>query len=69
MYEDRFDLNVLQSRFAVETSRSTLENSGWWKDLFMKKSATMKCPLQHVVIGNFAMPVKRTRELRALTGW
>ncbi|KAK4765858.1 hypothetical protein SAY87_007500 [Trapa incisa] len=69
MYEDRFDLNVLQSRFTMETSRSTSENSGWWKDLFMKKSATMKSPLQHIVIGNFTMPVKRTRELRGLTGW
>ncbi|OWM82884.1 hypothetical protein CDL15_Pgr005284 [Punica granatum] len=69
MYEDRFDLNILQSQFIEEPNSRTAENIGWWKNPFMKRSAATTYPLQCVAVSNFSMPVKRTTELRDLTGW
>lgn len=69
MYEDRFDLRILQSQPVEEPSKSISENLGWWDKYFGKNSGTRISPLHHVVIGHFSMPVKRTKELRALTGW
>lgn len=69
MYEDRFDLHILQSQPVEEPSKSISENLGWWDKYFGKKSGTRTSLLHHVVIGHFSMPVKRTKELRALTGW
>ncbi|XP_025013480.1 uncharacterized protein LOC8264969 isoform X3 [Ricinus communis] len=68
MYEDRFDLCTLQSKVAKEPSQSQTENSGWWQKLTRRQSGTLPS-LSYVVISQFSMPVKRTRELRALTGW
>ncbi|KAI6674470.1 hypothetical protein NL676_002376 [Syzygium grande] len=69
MYEDCFDLRILQSQPVEEPSKSISENLGWWDKYFGKNSGTRISPLHHVVIGHFSMPVKRTKELRALTGW
>ncbi|KAJ9176561.1 hypothetical protein P3X46_011863 [Hevea brasiliensis] len=69
MYEDRFDLCTLQSIIIEEPSQNQTENPSWWKNLTRRKSETMPSSLCYVVISQFSMPVKRTKELRALTGW
>ncbi|GAV70682.1 DUF3685 domain-containing protein [Cephalotus follicularis] len=69
MYEDRFDLCILQSQLIVEPSKDQVENCNWWEKLTMRKSTTLSSPFRNVVISYFSMPVKRTKELRALTGW
>ncbi|KDP26400.1 hypothetical protein JCGZ_17558 [Jatropha curcas] len=69
MYEDRFDLCTLQSKIIEEPNLSQAENRSWWKKLTRKKSETIPASLYYVMINQFSMPVKRTKELRALTGW
>ncbi|PON70787.1 phosphoglycolate phosphatase [Parasponia andersonii] len=67
MYEDHFDLCTLQRQLIEEPTNSPTENS-WWNRFIQKKSKTAS-PLCYVSISHFPMPVKRTKELRALTGW
>ncbi|XP_050206536.1 uncharacterized protein LOC126656095 isoform X2 [Mercurialis annua] len=70
MYEDRFDLRTLKSKVITEPSQTeTEENSSWWKKLTQRQSRRLSLSLSYVVISQFSMPVKRTKELRALTGW
>lgn len=69
MYEDCFDLCTLQSQLIEEPSKSQAENFSWWKKLTVRQSGSLSTPSQCVVISHFSMPVKRTKELRALTGW
>ncbi|XP_057985082.1 uncharacterized protein LOC110671825 isoform X2 [Hevea brasiliensis] len=69
MYEDRFDLCTLQSIVIEGPSKNQTENPSWWKNLTGRKHGTIPCSLSYVVISQFSMPVKRTKELRALTGW
>ncbi|XP_065875434.1 uncharacterized protein [Euphorbia lathyris] len=69
MYEDRFDLCTLQSKVAEEPCQIQAENSSWWKKLTWRKPGTITSSMHYTVISPFSMPVKRTKELRALTGW
>lgn len=69
MYEDRFDLWTFESQLIDKVDNSWNENYSWWKRLIPRKSDTVSSTLDHVLINNFCMPVKRTKELRALTGW
>lgn len=69
MYEDRFDLWTFESQLIEKVDNSWNGNYSWWKRLVHKKSDTVSSKLDHVLINNFCMPVKRTKELRALTGW
>ncbi|WCJ38102.1 hypothetical protein M5689_019178 [Euphorbia peplus] len=69
MYEDRFDLCTLESKVMEEPSQIQAENSSWWKKLTWRKSGTTTSSMHYTVISQFSMPVKRTKELRALTGW
>lgn len=68
MYEDRFDLCVLQ-RELIEYSGNETENIGWLKKIIFRISGPISSPLQYVTINNITVPVKRTKELRALVGW
>ena len=70
MYEDRFDLCTLQSQL-IEDSSGDLRNVNysWWKKLFSRKSGTVKSALRYIEITRTSISVKRTKELRALTGW
>lgn len=68
MYEDRFDLCVLQ-RELIEYSGNETENIGWLKKISFRISGPISSPLQYVTINNITVPVKRTKELRALVGW
>ncbi|XP_057437032.1 uncharacterized protein LOC130729332 [Lotus japonicus] len=68
MYEDRFDLCILDSQ-PIELENSQTEKQSWWKRLTQQNSKTMSPELHCIVISLFSMPIKRTKELRALTGW
>ncbi|KAK7338905.1 hypothetical protein VNO77_19539 [Canavalia gladiata] len=69
MYEDHFDLCTLQSQPIDLTDNSQTEEQNWWKRLTQQSSKTMSFELHCIEIRHFSMPVKRTKELRALTGW
>lgn len=68
MYEDRFDLHTLQKQLIEEPGNGHTERQ-WWKWFTKKKSESGSSSLYYVVISQFPMLVKRTKELRALTGW
>ncbi|KAF3435998.1 hypothetical protein FNV43_RR23090 [Rhamnella rubrinervis] len=68
MYEDRFDLHTLQKQPIEEPGNGHTEKQ-WWKWFTKKKSESGSSSLYYVVISQFPMTVKRTKELRALTGW
>nr|XP_043620766.1 uncharacterized protein LOC122592572 [Erigeron canadensis] len=69
MYEDRFDLRILQSRPIPESSKEKSETFGWLKNISVGKSRRLESPLSAAVITNVCVPVKRTKELRGLVGW
>ncbi|KAK6143996.1 hypothetical protein DH2020_020816 [Rehmannia glutinosa] len=69
MYEDQFDLCTLQSQLIEESNGSEAENFGWWKKLSVGRSGPISSSLRFVVINRISVPVKRTKELRALIGW
>jgi len=68
MYEDRFELSVLCRQKHEDPVESQSKKSSWWKKFIFSKSATVPT-LNYVLIGPVSLPVKRTKELRALTGW
>uniref|UniRef100_A0A6N2NBP6 Uncharacterized protein n=1 Tax=Salix viminalis TaxID=40686 RepID=A0A6N2NBP6_SALVM len=68
MYEDRFDLCTLQLKSIEEPCENQIEKHTWWKKLTLGKSKMMQSSY-FSAISHFSMPVKRTKELRALTGW
>lgn len=69
MYEDRFDLHTLQKQLIGEPGNGHTEKQYWWKRFTKKRSKSGSSSLYYVVIGQYSMPVKRTKELRALVGW
>lgn len=68
MYEDRFDLCVLESQL-IESRGSETENFGWLKKISFMRSGPISSSLRYVTIDSISIPVKRTKELRALIGW
>ncbi|XP_073222147.1 uncharacterized protein [Cicer arietinum] len=68
MYEDRFDLCTLESQPIDLPDSSQTEQQCWWKNLIQQHSKTMSHELHYIEINHFSMPIKRTKELRALTG-
>ncbi|XP_008776216.2 uncharacterized protein LOC103696383 isoform X1 [Phoenix dactylifera] len=68
MYEDRFELVVFSRKQLEDSVDSRHEKIIWWKKFAFRKS-TRPSLLHHVQINPFSLPVKRTKELRALTGW
>ncbi|XWS31298.1 hypothetical protein CRYUN_Cryun23aG0065100 [Craigia yunnanensis] len=69
MYEDRFDLYTLKSQLIGEKSSDYAQTYSWWKKLTLGKYESVSPSLNYVVISHFSLSVKRTKELRALTGW
>ncbi|CAA0815264.1 Unknown protein [Striga hermonthica] len=69
MYEDRFDLCTLERRIFEESNSSKADNLGWWKRLVVRRSEHISSSLSFVVITHVSVSVKRTKELRILTGW
>ncbi|KAL5057517.1 hypothetical protein RYX36_029121 [Vicia faba] len=69
MYEDHFDLCTLEKQPINLPDSSQTEKQSWWRNLTQQSSKTMSHELHSIVISHFSMPVKRTKELRALIGW
>lgn len=70
MYEDRFDLCTFQSQLLEESSRDIqVENHNWWKKLTQRKSGTSTSASSYIEIIQISISVRRTKELRAVTGW
>lgn len=67
MYEDRFELYVLRRRAHESPVDNQDEKTNWWRPAFRKTSTST--PLDYVCISPFSLPVRRTKELRALAGW
>jgi hypothetical protein len=67
MYEDRFELYVLSRRACDNPVDNQSERTNWFRLAFQKPSASN--PMDYVCISPFSLPVRRTKELRALTGW
>ncbi|KAG6425418.1 hypothetical protein SASPL_115853 [Salvia splendens] len=68
MYEDRFDLCILESQ-PTESRGSETELFGWLKKISFMRSDSVSSALRYVNINTISVPVKRTKELRALVGW
>ncbi|CAI9774417.1 unnamed protein product [Fraxinus pennsylvanica] len=68
MYEDHFDLCTLQIQ-PIEESWSKDENVNWWKMICLRRFGSVSSSLRFAVISHISLPVKRTMELRYLTGW
>ncbi|KVI03818.1 hypothetical protein Ccrd_017878 [Cynara cardunculus var. scolymus] len=58
-----------ETRTIVEPSNGKAEKFGWLKNLNLRKSRPVTAPFRAFVISYVSIPVKRTKELRALTGW
>ncbi|KAL3828133.1 hypothetical protein ACJIZ3_016935 [Penstemon smallii] len=69
MYEDQFDLCTLESQLIERSGRIEAENLSWWNKLSFGRASMPSSSLRFVVISNISVSVKRTKELRALTGW
>ncbi|CAN0915462.1 hypothetical protein LINGRAHAP2_LOCUS29144 [Linum grandiflorum] len=69
IYEDRFDLCVLRTKVIEEAKNSRGDNSSWWNRISLTNSATTPYAAKCIMIDQFRMPAKRTKELRALIGW
>lgn len=70
MFEDRFDLCTLQTQLISQPNKTETDNFSWWKRITtFRKSQEVSTTFTYVVISSFSMPVKRTKELRALSGW
>ncbi|KAL4571918.1 hypothetical protein LXL04_018685 [Taraxacum kok-saghyz] len=67
MYEDRFDLRVLESQRVVECSEGKSGNFDWLKKIGVSKSIPLVST--PAVITCVDVPVKRIKELRGLVGW
>ncbi|CAL0304516.1 unnamed protein product [Lupinus luteus] len=69
MYEDRFDLWTLESQPIDLPDSTQTGKQSWWKRLTQQNSKTISPELHCIAISPLLMPVKRTKELRALIGW
>ena len=71
MYEDRFDLYILQTQVINNPDGVDDTKSGsWWRNLTPGKAKpASSSALRYSVISDFSLPVKRTKELKALSGW
>lgn len=66
MFDDRYELYVLsrQQREMPENHKRAI----WWKRFAFRNSEAPSVE-NFVQISPFSLPAKRTKELRALTGW
>lgn len=66
MYEDQFELSILCSKKLEDP----LENEkSVWSKIFTHWRWTTAPSFSYIQISRVSLPVKRTKELRALTGW
>jgi hypothetical protein len=67
MYEDRFELYVLSRKKCEKTADNQAEETNWWRVAFGKPAVPIL--VNYVNISPYSLPARRTKELRALTGW
>ncbi|XP_015689656.1 uncharacterized protein LOC102706720 isoform X3 [Oryza brachyantha] len=67
MYEDRFELYVLSRKVCEKTVDNQAEVTNWWRLGFGNPSTITL--MDYIHISSFSLPVRRTKELRALAGW
>lgn len=68
MYEDRFDLSILECQH-IQSRDDQNVNFGWLKKISFMRSGSISSSQRYVTISSISVPVKRTKELRALVGW
>ncbi|WVZ75249.1 hypothetical protein U9M48_023323 [Paspalum notatum var. saurae] len=68
MYEDRFELYVLCRKKCEKTASNEAQRTNWWMRFAFGKPSVPTL-LDYVYISPFSLPARRTKELRALTGW
>lgn len=69
MYEDRFDMFALQMKVLEGLNEKETDRISWWKKIMFHKPAATAPPLHYIFIRQMSLAVKRTEELRALSGW
>ncbi|KAF6170023.1 hypothetical protein GIB67_034415 [Kingdonia uniflora] len=69
MYEGHFDLWTFQIQPLERPDINQTEERSWWKKLIFNKRASTLPSLCSIAIKQLPIPVKRTMELRALSGW
>lgn len=69
MYEDRFDMLVLETKVLEDQNKRETERLSWWRRITFQKYVGTTSSSRYVSIEEMSLPVKRTKELRALSGW
>ncbi|KAJ3697234.1 hypothetical protein LUZ61_000939 [Rhynchospora tenuis] len=67
MYEDRFELYIMCQKEQENANSNLTNNINWWRVGFSKSASHSSG--KYVQLVPFSLSVKRTKELRALTGW
>ncbi|KAJ1696921.1 hypothetical protein LUZ63_005433 [Rhynchospora breviuscula] len=67
MYEDRFELYIMCQKERENTNSNLTNNINWWRVGFSKPASHSSG--KYIQLVPFSLSVKRTKELRALTGW
>ncbi|KAJ4756104.1 hypothetical protein LUZ62_090509 [Rhynchospora pubera] len=67
MYEDRFELYIMCQKERENTNSNLTNNINWWWVGFSKPASHSSGKYMQLV--PFSLSVKRTKELRVLTGW
>lgn len=68
IYEDRFNLWTLQSVVVKKSAETENDNRGWYKKVNSKKMVHEEL-LKDFFICKRVLQIRRTKELRALSGW
>lgn len=67
MFEDRFELYIICQKEQENSSGNLGKNINWWRVGFAKPASHSSG--KYIQLVPFSLSVKRTKELRALSGW
>ncbi|KAF3323599.1 hypothetical protein FCM35_KLT12330 [Carex littledalei] len=67
MFEDRFELYILCQKEQENSNGNLAKNINWWRVGFAKPASPSSG--KYIQLVPFSLSVKRTKELRALSGW
>eukprot|EP01018_Ginkgo_biloba_P026943 Gb_32290 [translate_table: standard] len=68
IYEDWFNLWILKTSVAEKPIKTQRLKHGWWNKINSKKMVE-EGQLKDIVMSRLRLPIKRTKELRTLSGW
>lgn len=60
---------ALQTKLLECLNEKETDRLSWWKKIAFHKPTATATPLRYIFIRQMSLPVKRTKELRALSGW